>query len=361
MGTRLRSQKQRHDRRLWLTGAGLALVAGVTLGFIFWPQPPVPEPVDMTDPAQVAPPTAGERPGQQPPAPEGPRALEGVRQLASGTLPINLAGYDVVANGLFALVGEQQGEVRIHLVEWRDGSFHPIKEIAYPAGKMLDVSYGDMYNEGFGNALVTTEQGLLFVQDDGRKEFKEQAGLLGVYVGDYDGDGHRETAYFQEVDGTTQCTLYRHYRGGRSEKVGAFRAENMPRWTAATVLDAGGRRLLLGASPEGDETVSIGLYTIDPAKGLEQRYGGVVPNRPEERLVSSTAAVLGGRAAFAVSYRGNPSYVELFDIAEGSIASRGRIDLPSGDEYFVMAGRFTGPATELLAITRAGNWTLYGF
>lgn len=367
MGTCFRRGPARPRRRLWLAGAGLLLLIPLAAGVIFFLKPFAPAggpiPPEGGHGATAPPAAAGENPPKDavPLQAEPPTVLRDVHEVASGDLGIRFIGYDAVANGLFALVDETNGEVRVHLVEWRDGTFTPGKQLSYPAGKMLEVSFGDFYNEGYGDALVTTDRGLLFVQEDGRMEFREQSGLLKAYVGDWDGDDRRETAYFTRADGATQVTILRHFRGGRTEKVGAFRAESLPRWMAGTVLDAGERRLLLGASPTEAESVSIGLYALDPAKGLARLFGGTIPNRQAEPLISSAAGILDGKPAFVASYRGQPSYAELFDIGEKGLSSRGRILLPSGEDYFIMAGRFTGSTTELLAITRTGKWTLYGF
>ncbi|MFZ5814695.1 MAG: hypothetical protein ACOY93_05275 [Bacillota bacterium] len=341
----------------WRWAGATLLLLGAGVAALLWAmQPRAPKAVDQPT-SSVEEPGPGRGPGGG--AAPQPAPLE-ARRLGSGELGVRFIGYDMVANGLFALVDEGQGEVTVHLVEWQNGTLQVAKRITHPAGKVLDVSYGDMLNEGYGNALITTEKGLLFVQDDGKWEFRPQEGLLATYVGDWDGDGQKETAYFHQVEGQPQCTVYRYQPSGRGEKVGSFRPDALPRWMAATVLDSGNRRLLLGASPVGPELVEIGLFAIDPTRGLERRFGGLIPNKATEPLISSAAGVLGGKAGFAATYRADPSYIEVYEIMGRGIASRGRITLPDSDEYFVIAGRFTGSSTELLAISRSGKWILFG-
>ncbi|HYF92589.1 MAG TPA: hypothetical protein VD969_10080 [Symbiobacteriaceae bacterium] len=278
---------------------------------------------------------------------------------AWGDLDFSFLAYDVFGPGRIALGGPAAGgRVTVLTAEFRDGELQAASEVSEPMGALRDVTRGDMLNMGEPQAVVTTEKGVLVLLGTEKYIKVEQPDVEKVFVGDWDGDGRSETAYFHGKEGALKTSVFRYTPDGSREAVGQFAAPDFPNWAAVRDGRPGERAVLMGAE-SGEETLQITFYHLDFAAGLQPAARYPLHRSSEEPEVSYAAGELGGRPTLAISHMAEQSYVDLFDTAAEGMPFRGRVPLPGDKPYVVLIGAFTGEAGELLAITPQGEWVLY--
>ncbi|MFZ5825380.1 MAG: zinc ribbon domain-containing protein [Bacillota bacterium] len=337
---------------LIILGVVAALVVGLVALVALMPEP-------VTDPAASGGTTPGTKPAAPAPKPDpAPSQSAGsgvkVTLVKKGAMPSKQRGSFYAPYGSYLAEGSGSRATLYRFNASGDVSILNTAE-ELNAGKLLDVSLGDMLNAGTPVMVATFEQKILVVAPTGQPQVLNNTGTQRVLMGDYDGDGKTETIFL----GERFFNVHRYEKGGDTRPIYSKKdaAQPFPQ-VFATRQKAGDRELLTGYAWEG-EKLSLLLYKWDGLGGPVV-IGQYPVSKPETaEWMGSAPTALG--PTFVLARSGSPAQVEFFTLSKDakSATSRGQVKAEGVGRVAIGLSNFTGQSTQLITIDENGTYYLY--
>lgn len=346
--------------------AGLAVLGGGAWYAFFRKPAPAIKPV-VQNPTTADP---GQKPANPTPAPTNnptPAPAAGgtwAKLLAQGKIDVSFQAFDYFEDGYIIVADTKNGNVEATVLSYNPKTKQLEKEVGVvePFGQVRDVSHGDLNNDGHQQAMITAEKGLIIVPEEGEhRTYNLQ--VEQAFLADFDADGQQENLMISKKADAYTMELYRYKPNeANGTKLGSFASFQKPPGLQVSKLTSNKRALLMSAA--GDSTknqLPVTFYTVDAAKGMQVAATYPLPFNPGDHVASLAAGPVKDKPAIIASYKASPSFLKLYDISGQSVVAQAQVNLPDGDDYMLILGSYTSDtANEVLAITPAGKWLLFG-